>query len=58
MKIIMGKIAGENIKASWYSPRDGSWQEIGKFPNKGVQEFTPPGGSANGNDWVLVLDAN
>jgi len=58
MKIILGKIAGENIKASWYSPRDGSWQEIGKFPNKGVQEFTPPGTSANGNDWVLVLDAN
>jgi hypothetical protein len=57
MKIILGKIAGQKVKASWYSPRDGSWQEIGVYPNKGVAEFTPPGHAAGGNDWVLVLDA-
>ncbi|HTI11594.1 MAG TPA: DUF4038 domain-containing protein [Puia sp.] len=56
MTISMGKITGSQVRASWYSPRDGSWQEIGLFPNKGVQTFDPPGEPANGNDWVLVLD--
>ncbi|WP_114782519.1 glycoside hydrolase family 140 protein [Botryobacter ruber] len=56
MKINMGKIEGENVKASWYNPRNGTYTEIGTFPNKGVQEFNPPGEKENGNDWVLVLD--
>jgi hypothetical protein len=52
MSIRMGIIAGNQVKASWYSPRDGSWQVIGVFPNKGVRNFSPP----DRNDWVLVLD--
>jgi hypothetical protein len=56
MTINMGKIEGAAVQASWYSPRDGGWQEIGVFPNKGVREFDPPGDMVSGNDWVLVLD--
>jgi hypothetical protein len=56
MSIRMGRIAGDSVKASWYNPRDGSWTEAGLYPNRGVRTFDPPGETANGNDWVLVLD--
>jgi hypothetical protein len=52
----MGKIRGKKVRASWYNPRDGGWQEIGEFENAGRLEFRPPGEVRNGNDWVLVLD--
>jgi hypothetical protein len=58
-EIRMGVISGERVKAWWYSPRDGSSQVIGEFPNTGTRQFTPPapgGTPAPGNDWVLVLD--
>ena len=55
-QIRMGAISGKQVRASWYSPRDGSVQPIGLFPNDGVRTFTPPGVPAAGNDWVLVLD--
>ena len=55
--VALGKLAGSNIKAAWYSPRDGKTTAIGSFPNKGTQTFDPPGTPADGNDWVLVLDA-
>jgi hypothetical protein len=54
--VAMGKIEGEKVKASWFSPRDGKSTEIGEFDNKGTKEFNPPGEVKNGNDWVLVLD--
>ncbi len=57
MQIAMGKIEGDKVKASWYNPRNGEWKEIGEFENKGIEEFMPPGGLMNGNDWVLVLDS-
>jgi hypothetical protein len=52
----MGKISGAKVKASWYSPRDGSRLAIGTFTNKGVQSFNPPGEEREGADWVLVLE--
>ncbi len=55
-QIRMGVISGRQVRASWYSPRDGSVQPIGLFPNDGVRTFTPPGVPAAGNDWVLALD--
>lgn len=57
MKINMGKIEGDKVKASWYNPRDGKSTEIGEFDNKGTLDFDPPGEPKDGNDWVLVLDA-
>lgn len=55
-EIRLGVLSGERVKAWWYSPRDGSTQAIGEFPNTGVRQFKPPGSPAAGNDWVLVLD--
>ena len=52
----MGKIEGEKVKASWFSPRDGKITEVGEFDNKGTKEFNPPGDAKDGNDWVLILD--
>jgi len=53
----MGKIAGENVQATWYDPRTGQEQLVAEFPNTGVHSFDPPGEAENGNDWVLILDS-
>lgn len=55
-EVRMGKISGINVKASWYSPRDGSRKSIGTFVNKGFRKFDPPGEQKDGNDWVLILE--
>lgn len=52
----LGHISGSQLNAWWYSPEDGHSESIGKFSNTGVQVFDPPGASAPGNDWALVLD--
>lgn len=52
----MGVIDGDQVKASWYSPRDGSTTPIGNIDNKEQHTFDPPGLPQNGNDWVLILD--
>ncbi|MDQ3846146.1 MAG: glycoside hydrolase family 140 protein [Bacteroidota bacterium] len=54
--VTMGKITGDKVKATWYSPRDGSRKAIGTFANKGVMKFNPPGEQKDGNDWVLILE--
>ncbi len=56
LKVNMGKIKGEKVKASWYNPSDGSKKNIGEFENSGVESFDPPGDKQAGNDWVLILD--
>lgn len=55
-KVNLGKISGTYVNAWWYNPRNGETQLIGKYKNHGVQTFKTPGGKAEGNDWVLVLD--
>lgn len=52
----MGKIDGDEVKASWFDPRTGKTTAIATFENKGIKEFNPPGEPKNGNDWVLVLE--
>lgn len=56
MQVNMGRIEGAKVKASWYSPRDGSITNIGDVDNTGVKDFDPPGEKKDGNDWVLILD--
>ena len=56
-EVNMGKISGSKVKASWYSPKDGSRKTIGSFANSGVLKFDPPGVEKEGNDWVLVLES-
>ena len=53
----LGKCTGDKIKCSWYDPRNGQYQLIGTFANKGTKTFTPPGKEKNGNDWVLVMES-
>lgn len=52
----LGATAGKQIKAQWYSPRDGAFTPAGSFANRGTRRFDPPGEAKPGNDWVLVLD--
>lgn len=49
-------ILGKKVKASWYSPRDGSRIAIGELLNQGTRLFDPPGEPSEGNDWVLILE--
>ncbi len=51
-----GKLTGDKIKASWFSPRNGKYSEIGSFKKTEITTFDPPGEKADGNDWVLILD--
>jgi hypothetical protein len=52
ISVDMSKIAGSQVKAWWFNPRNGGAAAAGIFPASGTHEFTPPGDG----DWVLVLD--
>lgn len=56
IQLKLGVLTGKELKAWWYSPRDGKSQSAGKLPNRGVHTFTPPVSGETVNDWVLVLD--
>lgn len=51
------KLGGTKIKASWFNPRNGQTTVIGTVAKAKVLKFNPPGKKANGNDWVLIIDA-
>jgi hypothetical protein len=55
LSIQMDKISGQEVKAQWYDPRQGTWVPIGQFPNRGVREFVAPS-TGDREDWVLVLE--
>jgi len=57
MFIQMGKITGNQVKASWFNPKNGDSTLIGTFQNTGTLNFDPPGDPKEGNDWVLVLQS-
>jgi Protein of unknown function (DUF4038)/Putative collagen-binding domain of a collagenase len=47
-----------NATARWFDPSSGAYTAAQPFPNKGTQQFTPPGNNQAGDgDWVLLLDA-
>lgn len=56
-KVNLRILPGRQIKCSWYNPRDGKYLSIGKFDNKDVKSFDPPGEEKEGNDWVLVIES-
>jgi hypothetical protein len=57
VQVNMGKIAGREVKVSWYNPRSGELTEAGCAKNEGVAAFSPPSPEVrDGNDWVLILD--
>ncbi len=57
LSVAMGKIAGGEVAALWFDPRNGGQKQIGIFENAGVQVFDPPGQVEAGNDWVLILES-
>jgi len=57
MEINVGQLPGDKINAGWYNPRNGDITVIGTFNKAQTMNFNPPGNPANGNDWVLMLDA-
>ncbi|MEO8270432.1 MAG: putative collagen-binding domain-containing protein, partial [Aureliella sp.] len=54
-KVRMNVITGSEVRAWWFSPRNGSATEIGLFDNQGERSFEPPD-PGEAVDWVLVLD--
>ncbi|WP_258105743.1 glycoside hydrolase family 140 protein [Marinoscillum sp. MHG1-6] len=56
MEVNMGRIKGNEIKASWFDPRSGTITEAGVFQNRDTATFDPPGEPKEGNDWVLILE--
>ncbi|MCC5929434.1 MAG: glycoside hydrolase family 140 protein [Cyclobacteriaceae bacterium] len=55
VSVVMKKIAGQNVNARWFDPRNGKMTALGQFQNVGTETFTPPT-SGIGHDWVLVLE--
>lgn len=55
--MVMGKIEGLTVRASWFNPGNGEKTPLGEFENEGVRSFDPPGVEKEGNDWVLVLES-
>jgi hypothetical protein len=48
-------IAGPQIRAWWYDPRNGQVQALGTMARNAAADFTAPGRGRE-HDWVLVLD--
>lgn len=55
-RVRLNTLAGEHVGASWFDPRMGKSRVLGMFDREGERDSTPPGPSAVGNDWVLVLE--
>lgn len=59
VSIQLDRIAGKNVRARWYDPREGSWPPAPpaweQLPNTGSQTFAPPTRGEK-SDWVLVLE--
>ncbi len=52
ISVDMSKVAGSEVKAWWFDPRNGKAADAGRYPAKGTHQFTPP----KEGDCVLVLD--
>jgi len=55
VRVVMRKISGTKVRASWYNPREGTSSSAGEFNNTGFVTFTPPTSGID-NDWVLIID--
>ena len=59
IRVKMSLLAGPTMTARWFDPRSGAWSSAGSDVPSGsgaaIVEFDPPGSTANGNDYILVL---
>jgi Tol biopolymer transport system component len=51
----LDKLSGQEVRATWYDPRNGEAKVLGVFARGGKRTFTPPS-NGMGQDWVLILD--
>jgi len=52
----LGVITGARLRAAWFNPRTGETTLLEVLENRGERTLDPPGETAVGNDWVLVLE--
>jgi hypothetical protein len=52
VRVNLERLSGQEVRAWWFNPRDGTHREIGRQPSTGECEFESP----SEEDWVLVLD--
>lgn len=50
------QLPSDQVNCWWYNPRTGKSEFAGKMAAQGIMSFDPPGETARGNDWVLVMD--
>jgi hypothetical protein len=64
-QVDMTKLSGTQVHGWWYSPRDGLCYDaegrptdrpFGSYPVQATRQFSPPGPSGEGRDWVLILE--
>jgi hypothetical protein len=46
---------GQQMKVSWFNPRNGFKKEIGIYRNEGTKKFAPESNGI-GKDWMLVFE--
>lgn len=56
-KVNSSLLNASKLKASWFNPKNGLTTEVTKLDSALELEFNPPGEKENGNDWVLILEA-
>ena len=54
-KVRLEAMSGQQLRAWWFNPRDGSAQRIDEFAKTAEREFLPPN-PGEILDWVLVID--
>ena len=64
-QVDMTKLSGTQVHGWWYNPRDGLCYDaeghptdrpFGSYPTQADRQFSPPGQSGEGHDWVLILE--
>ena len=55
VRIDLGKLSGQRVRAAWFDPRTGTTRVVGEVATDGPHVFTPPSQGTD-SDWVLVLD--
>ena len=55
----LGRVGGDELEASWFDPRTGESQWIGRYKSEVERQFTPPvEPGVRGNDMILVLNCD
>ena len=56
VKIHLDRISKKEVRCSWFNPREGTTEDLGRIKTGEITWFDPPGEKERGNDWVLIID--